>query len=329
MIVGIDIGYSHTKIAVNSHAGIFPSVVGSPERASFSLDDIHRIALETSEGWVQVGESVLDQSRFISRPEDRGWISSQEYYWLYLSALSESTTSFYVDNVTIVTGLPLAYYRQDQETLRDIMAGDHQVKREGRKVQSFCVTEVRVLPQPFGSLLSAALGPSGNVIDPSMLSERVGIVDIGGHTTNLLSAVKAHDIDRETGSVDMGAWDVVRSVREALGTIAPRLKVDDYEIVEAIKAKSILYFGEILDLTDIVEDSLAHFRRQVLAEASHLWSDGANLAAILVSGGGAHLIGPAILDHFRAHKNVRVVESPVFANAIGYVRFGRYLKGGA
>ena len=326
MIIGIDVGYSHTKLAVNSHTSIFPSVVGSPETAAFSLSTGTRIALETNQGIVQVGQSVLDQSRFVSRPEDRGWITSDEYRWLFLAALTESTTTFYASDVMVVTGLPIAYYREDKETLRKVMLGEHRIKREGRRLHTFMVNEVRVIPQPFGALSSAAFGPDGEVADADMLQRPVGILDVGGHTTNLLSMYKGQSVDRSTGSVNMGAWDIVRSVKEYLSTRTPGLAPDDYEVIEAIKARRILYFGEYIDLSDTVEESLGHFRRQVLAEASHLWNHGADLYAILVTGGGAHLIGDDLLSHFSDHARVRVVDDPVLANAVGYVRFGRYLE---
>jgi hypothetical protein len=57
---------------------------------------------------------------------------------------------------------------------------------------------------------------------------------------------------------------------------------------------------------------------QVLAEASRLWNGGATLDAILVSGGGALLMGPYITHHFR---HARVVDDPIFANALGFWRF--------
>jgi len=326
MIIGIDLGYSHVKGCVNGHKFIFPSAVGSPESAAFSLDSDSRIALQTDSGLVQIGQAVLDQSRFVSRPEDRGWIASDEYKWLFCAALSEATTTFWADSVMIVTGLPIAYYREDKDRLRNVMLGEHTVQREGRKQQRFKVTEVRVIPQPFGSLFSASLGSDGQVVAPDMLNGRVGIIDVGGHTTNLLSTLRARDIERQTGSVDMGAWDVVRALREHLDEITPGLEISDYDIVEAVKRGYVWYYGEQVDISDQAEVSLSHFRRQVLAEASHLWDNGSQLQAILVSGGGAHLIGNAILAHFSLHKNVRVVDDPVFANAMGYVRFGRYLE---
>ncbi len=60
----------------------------------------------------------------------------------------------------------------------------------------------------------------------------------------------------------------------------------------------------------------------VIAEATQLWNGGAGLDAILVTGGGAHLLGSRITAHFR---HAQVVEEPVFANALGYWRFAQYL----
>jgi len=324
MIIGIDLGYSHTKFSVNSHCGIFPSVVGSPETAAFSLSGDDRIALETPSGTVHVGQAVLDQSRFISRPEDRGWITSDEYYWLFLAALSEATTTFFAE-VFVVTGLPIAYYREDRKNLQGIIRKKHQVRRADH-VQTFDVVECRVVPQPFGALASVAFGPDGQTADADMLNKPVGIIDVGGHTTNLLSMRNAQSVDRATGSVNMGAWDIVRSVKEYLSTHTPGLAPSDYEVIEAIKARSIPYYGRDMDLSEVVEEALGHFRRQVLAEATHLWNHGADLYAILVAGGGAHLIGDDLLAHFSDHARVRIVDNPVYANATGYVRFGRYLE---
>ena len=61
---------------------------------------------------------------------------------------------------------------------------------------------------------------------------------------------------------------------------------------------------------------------QVLAEVTRLWNGGATIDAILVSGGGALLLGPYITHHFR---HARVVGEPVFANALGFWRFAERL----
>jgi len=63
---------------------------------------------------------------------------------------------------------------------------------------------------------------------------------------------------------------------------------------------------------------------QVIAQASQLWNGGAALDSILVSGGGARLLGRFIVARF-GEEQARIVSDPVFANAVGYYRFSQHL----
>ncbi|PID87032.1 MAG: hypothetical protein CSB13_01350 [Chloroflexi bacterium] len=83
------------------------------------------------------------------------------------------------------------------------------------------------------------------------------------------------------------------------------------------------YFGEPVDLTDIVETAVYPMAEQVIAQATQLWNSGARLDAVLVAGGGAHLLGQYIEQYFR---HARVVDNPVFANVTGYYRFAQRLR---
>jgi hypothetical protein len=60
----------------------------------------------------------------------------------------------------------------------------------------------------------------------------------------------------------------------------------------------------------------------VVAAAAQLWKGGAALDAVIVTGGGALLVGPYIQERFR---HAQVVAEPVFANARGYWRFAQRL----
>ena len=103
----------------------------------------------------------------------------------------------------------------------------------------------------------------------------------------------------------------------------PELDLRDHEIVQAITNRWVRYFGEPIDLTEIVEETIAPMAEQVIAQASQLWNAGARLDAILISGGGALLLGPTIRRHFR---HAQIVEEPVFANVIGYYRFAQRIR---
>lgn len=322
-VIGLDVGYSHVKTVTGSARSIFPSIVGSADLPRFGVEDVDYIVLE-GQPPVLVGQGAVDQSRFSQRQEDRGWIHTQEYTSLFLAALSETTQDLATD-ICLITGLPLAYFA-DAQALRDSLGQAHIVHRRGRAAQTFTVIHCRVIPQPFGSLFSLALTQAGGVARPEYLTDLVGVVDVGGHTTNILTAIGGREQVRATTSVPSGAWDVVRAVREDLATLCAGLDLSGHQLSQAVTRKSVSYFGQDVDLTSLVEGASRSLSQRVIASASQLWGTGAELRYILVTGGGAHLVGPAIVDHFSKHQSVTVLEDPVFANAVGYYRFGRYLE---
>ncbi|MBU1751570.1 MAG: ParM/StbA family protein, partial [Chloroflexi bacterium] len=262
------------------------------------------------------------------RREDRDWVDSDEWRTLFLAALTELTEATVVE-FRIVTGLPVAFFEGDKVKVRDRLLGDHRTKRPNRRAQMFKVTEAHVIPQPFGTLLSVCLDDRGAIVDQALATGKVGVVDIGGKTTNLLSVNRLAEISAETDSVNVGAWDMVRSVRRYLSNECPDLDIRDHEIIEAVIARQVKYYGQPVDLTAEVNKTLEPMADQVMAAASEMWNGGAGLDAILIAGGGALLLGPYIAPQFNRVAGrpdfARVVPDPVFANARGYWRFAQRL----
>jgi len=215
---------------------------------------------------VQVGEGAVTQSRFIRPREDRDWIEGQEWYNLFLATVTGLTAAKQVE-LYIVTGLPVAFY-SDRETLIERLLGDHRCQREEKYAQKFEVTHCRVIPQPFGALLSTTLDDSGRITNNALATGAVGVIDIGGKTTNLLSVNRLSEISRETASVNVGAWDVVRAVSSWLDDNYPGLEeLRPHQVTDAIISRQVRYYGKSVDLTAVVEDTLEPLADQVLAEA--------------------------------------------------------------
>ena len=319
MNVGLDVGYSATKAISGDRRVTFFSAVGTPDKARFSLNNEKFIILVTPD-YVQVGEGAVSQSRFLRRREDRRWIESAEWYTLALAALTGLTAAKRAE-LRIVTGLPVAFYG-DRRVVRDRLLGEHRAQREGRHAQVLRVTDCRVIPQPFGAMMAATLDNRGCIVDHALATGAVGVIDVGGRTTNLLSVNRLSEISRETASANVGAWDAVRAVRVWLADHCSDLDLRDHQIIDAIITRQVKYYGEPVDLMSIVEETLEPLAEQVLAEATQLWNGGAALDTVLVSGGGALLLGPYIKRHFR---HARIVKDPVFANALGYWRFAQRL----
>lgn len=321
MNIGLDVGYSATKAVARGRRVTFPSVVGTPDKARFSLNGSGEDSIVlTMPDHVQVGTGAVAQSRFLNRREDRDWVQSDEWYNLALAAVTGLTAAKMAE-LQVVTGLPVAYF-SDRAVVSQRLVGDHRAQREQRHMQTLRVTMCKVIPQPFGALLATCLDDRGRIVDNELATGTVGVIDVGGKTTNLLSVNKLSEISHETESVSVGAWDAVRAMRFWFSEHCPNLDLRDHQVIEAIINRQVRYYGEPVDLAGPVAEILEPLAGEVLAAASQLWNGAAALDAVLVSGGGALLLGPYVQGHF---KHARVVEEPVFANALGYWRFAQRL----
>jgi len=321
MNLGIDIGYSAVKAVSGERRVTFPSAVGTPDKARFSLNGGDATIILMAPAHVQVGEGAIQQSRFIQRREERRWIESDEWYTLFLAALTELSTTPYDAAVRIVTGLPVAFF-SDKDTVQKRLTGEHTAQREGRHSQRFNVVSATVIPQPFGTLLTASLDNRGRIVDQTIAGGAIGVIDCGGKTTNLLSVNRLTEISHETASVNVGAWDAVRAMRGWFDEHCPDLDLRDHQVIERIIARSTKYYGKEVDLSEAVDAILKPLAGEVLAAATQMWNGAAALDAILVSGGGALLLGPYIGEYF---PHARVVQEAVFANAVGFWKFAERL----
>ncbi len=328
MIVGIDLGYSHTKICNGAKTAGFASVVGNFERARFTAngndqDGAAGIAIEINDDTFAIGEEALQTSRFASRREDRDWIVSLQYVRLFIAALSAATTSKFTA-MNIVTGLPVTYIT-DRDRLASTLACEWKFHRAGRQHRQMVrVGEVTVIPQPFGTLLAQVLDNHGRIADTDLATGRIGVVDIGGKTTGFLTVNKLREIPQATGSIDVGAWDALTLARDAISNQYPGLDLADHEVSAcASTCKTVSYFGKPVDVSELIANALHPLADRVINEASARWDSGARLDTILVTGGGAHLIGKAICAEYR---HARVVPKAAFANVLGYWRYGQRIR---
>jgi plasmid segregation protein ParM len=182
--------------------------------------------------------------------------------------------------------------------------------------------KANVIMQPFGALASMAFDNQGNVANQDFF-DLTGVIDIGGKTTNILTAKNFSDISPQTISKDIGGWDIIRAVRARLQVDYPKSNLSDHQIADAIVEKSFKEFGQDVDISELLEEILPLMAEDIVGKASSLWGSGANLSQIIVTGGGSRLVGDYIV---KAFPHAVLVDEPVFANAIGYYRYGQAIK---
>lgn len=320
---GFDMGYSFSKVVARGVAQRFPSICGNVERARFSLNGrdtgVTILNIPDDGMWV-VGSGALRMSRFVARQGDRDWIEGRAYLRYYLAALTELTLANQVE-VRVVTGLPVTYFSRDREKVVERLLGEFRVQREGRNWQRFKVMQVKVVPQPFGTLLSETLNEQGRITNEKLATGRIGVIDVGGKTTGYLSVEDLAERPPETGSIDVGCWEALMLIQDRVNARYPGLELEDHEIVALVaEGAPVRYYGDAQNVEDIIKEALTPLAERIIAEATTLWNGGARLDEILVTGGGALLVGPAICEHFQ---HARVVRDAAFANARGYYRFAQ------
>lgn len=322
MITAIDVGYSHTKSATDGRRAMFESILGEVQQAHMDSNLAERngyIQVQTDNGEWFVGQAAIEQSGLQTRRQDRDWIKTPEYKALLLTAITELTGAKGV-TVELVTGLPVAYFA-DRGVLKERLLGVHAVKRASRKYnQRVEITDMVVLPQGLAAVLAEALNEKGVIKPGPVATGMVGLVDIGGHTVNVATFKELREIARQTLSLDAGMWGSLTEIGKRINAAYPGLNLQGHEIAEAVIKGTIRYKGDEHDISGIARTVLDGFARQILGAASQVWGDAVRLDVLLVAGGGAEIVGPALLTY---HPKTRVVENPQWANCRGYLRFAR------
>ena len=188
------------------------------------------------------------------------------------------------------------------------------------KLQTIAVHEVRPVLQPLGSFYSRLLGNNGlALVDEQTIRSGFGIVDVGMNTTDLSGLRNLVPEPRWSAGVRVG-------VRDALGIIADDIE-DQYqirrsvpEIAHALRTEGLVrIYRDEYTLDGNASPVLHTLGQQIVSEATTLWGQADRFHTILITGGGARLIGKAIKAAFPV--NSEILPKPELANAVGFAKF--------
>jgi plasmid segregation protein ParM len=317
-IIGLDIGYGYTKAVTSTAEVVFPSVVGQAERIRYESDLISEngrgIHLVTPGGERFVGELALLQSRIKWTPQDRGRVTSRTMLTLTQAALSELGVS---GEVALITGLPVEWYG-DREALSERLKRQHVIRRCGGGCPVVNVSQVLVVPQPFGSLFALILDNDGKLINEDLARGRVGVIDVGMHTTDFVLVDRLRYVEKGSGSLTTALSRVHELTGRAI-LDAHSLQLTLHEIDAALRQGTVQVYGKAKDVLRLAEPALEAVAEEVNAKAGTLWGDGRDLSAVLVTGGGALALGHRILSQY---PHAVTVPNAAMANVCGFLRYG-------
>lgn len=148
------------------------------------------------------------------------------------------------------------------------------------------------------------------------LEMRVGIIDVGGRTTDVAVVLPGRQIDHvRSGSSEIGAHNVMETMKSEL------LKKFEVQVTQqqAEKAMSgqVKMWGKMTDVSDLAQRAVRETSEMILRDINRRLGGGADLDVVLLVGGGAHLFG-CLSEVFR---NIEIAPNPTFANARGFAKY--------
>lgn len=320
MRLALDLGYYAAKWKTLHNSGSFLTVAAPHQEVAYGLSDTHESYLRLEDGseW-NIGNP---DGGLTSQRQDSHWIESDLYRALCLYAFTEATTGSPV-TFQITTGLPLTNFKAHREVLRSRLLGEFKARRgTSRRWQTFRVESVSVVPQCWGALFDVALSDTGVIIDDQYTNGHIGVVDIGSKTTGFVGLKALREVPSESGAVSRGAWDAIGQARKILEATYPDLPWTNYVAESVLRQNEVRYYGESYTTDDILRKVSKTLAENTIGEITTRWGDCAQMDAILVVGGGAHLIGQFIKERF---PQVVVVDEPESANVRGYLKHAAFV----
>jgi plasmid segregation protein ParM len=298
-VVGIDIGFGFTKASNGKDTLIFKSIFGEATDIQFrehllsSGNPEEHLHIELEGESFFVGELAERQSHVRSFTLDQNQFITNFAKIMAMAALSRMVSAN--DSVNLVTGLPVSFYRRHREELSGLLLGAHSLvtldANGARNEIPMTVKQVRVIPQPFGSLFNLMMGDTAELSDKRYVQDKIGVVDIGFRTTDYTISDKTKYSGRGSASSESG-------IARAFAMIATKLleqtgvDVELYRMYDAVAHGSIKIRGKTIDLRALTEDAFSKLASAIATEVDRLWADDWDIDLIVVTGGGGAVLAP-------------------------------------
>lgn len=326
----VDVGFNFVKaLSDNGRRALYPSVVGTPTRQTFSIEQAKRakmtIMLEDGQSW-PVGETALRQSAYTSGRRDPGWVLSQAWEVLLCAAFSELHQASVSTHV--VTGLPLEDWEAWSEKLRSKLVGPHRFKRNGGSWQTVTVEDAMVITQAYGALLDQAMSETGRILNNAFSTGMVAVADLGGNTFNMCVADKLEEIGQWTQGDGLGLLKALDQVARDIHAAHPGIRPKAREVSQWLAVGSFKMGSETVDIEPFAKPHLDPLAEMVVNRLSEVWSEPGRFSAVLLTGGGSLALGSTLKAKMAGvYPNVTIAHNAQFSNCQGYLKLARDMWG--
>lgn len=313
LVVGIDVGFGHTKAyTVIGGEGVyikFPTWVAVANKGAYS--EVRSYLYQGKELWV--GDVCKHSQNRIEIATSEDII---QFYPVFKQAVLDEVKrvslekKVIVSNPVVITGLPPKYYF---EVAKPHNKGVLMEDNAGEK-------RPRVIWQGLGVLLDVMMGEEMEFEN----GETVVVVDIGYNTVDYLIAMYTNQDWKKVSVdsiVDMGLMKAVDLFRQELPAELGVVKTwSKQRLIQAFEKGVVNIDGERIDLTAIKNKAIQTYSDILVNRLKgEIGEEMIVNDRLIVAGGGANIIANRLKEERR---NIIIPKSPEFSNARGYWHYG-------
>ncbi|GGJ77620.1 ParM/StbA family protein [Virgibacillus salexigens] len=256
--------------------------------------------------------------------------STHEFKLLASFAIAELAKDFQeakdgILEVTIVTGVPTNDFNESSvKEIMKVLNGDHNitVNEDSLNVR---VKEVKVLPQPVGTVYNEMLDKEGYLQEEGYLDEQITTVDIGGGTILIDTLINMNLSDTGRAQKETGAYKIYESIANSC-TKANMHGITNSNIEQILRSSidDQYYYkpnkNESYEITKHVKKAKIKYTRELINTINTTLKGTSQIDTFLFTGGGANLINKEEIQN--AYKHAIFVENSEVANVNGFYKYG-------
>lgn len=328
LVAGIDDGFDETKIVLGDGTAF-----RMPSRAK--AGDMNRIDI-SGRGGGNVHGYITSEGRFVVGPDiDRADATASDEY--PVSAMNRAIVTHALRcaevpggaQVMACSGLPVKkfYRRHEMNTAFVNAKTENLLKNDIRAVDGAALPQIvrhEVVSEGIAAWMDYILerGEDGRlVVNDAHQRQRIGIVDIGGRTTDI-AVIREWQLDTDRSStVEVGMIMVRETVREAIAD-AYDYEPADEALADAMTSGEITLWGRRENVSELVSSAVETAVNRIRSETKRRLGNGADLDQVVFVGGTV----VALAEHLKGwFPNQVIGTDPSFANARGMAKFAEFL----
>lgn len=284
MLLGIDVGYSMTKVCSRRGTDIFLSTVEE------GINDINKKAIQIEfEGKeYTIGEKTGNFSVDLNK------INDKTFRLCLFTAIAKQMKNDTVAEIQLVTGLPVEYYKTQKQELINSLEGLNVTIVLNDEPKKFIITKCLVFPQSAGLFL----------LEPNKFTGDNIIIDIGGLTVDI-SYFDDMTLSK-SGTYELGMLKLYDRIIQA---IKAEYQVS-YDILKAeniIQEKNIIKNGQIINVADLVNKILRNHTETIIMNIKNGFKEYETSKRTFIGGGSFILKDflPEIINNYDIYTNAK------------------------